>query len=121
MYPLESASNRVSDLPENPAQLFAALGDENRLQLVDQLSVGGPLSVSRLTDGLKPGSAISRQAVTKHLQKLEGAGLVRSRRKGRERLWQIESPRLDEARRYLEVVSRQWDSAIGRLRHLVES
>lgn len=107
-------------LPENPAVLFAALGDENRLRLVDQLCSDGPMSASRLTDGLADGATISRQAVTKHLQKLEGAGLVRSRREGRERLWQIEPPRLDEARLYLEMISAQWDAAIGRLRRFVE-
>lgn len=74
------------------------------------------MSASRLTDDLP----ISRQAVTKHLRTLEGAGLVRSRRDGRQRLWQIEPPRLDEARRYLQAISAQWDAAIGRLRDFVE-
>ena len=114
MLPIDASP---AELPENPAQLFAALGDENRLRLVDQLCSGGPMSASRLTDGL----SISRQAVTKHLQKLEGAGLVHSRRDGKERLWQIEPPRLDQARRYLEEVSAQWQEAIGRLRRFVES
>lgn len=79
------------------------------------------MSASRLTDGLDDGMSISRQAVTKHLQKLEGAGLVRSHRDGRERLWQIEPPRLDEAQRYLQQISAQWDAAIERLRLFVES
>lgn len=120
MRPTEAAPGLENRRPENPAVLFAALGDENRLRLVDQLCTGGPLSASRLTDGLTDGASISRQAVTKHLQKLESAGLVRSRRDGRERLWQIEPPRLDEARRYLQAISAQWDAAIGRLRVLVE-
>lgn len=110
------AIESVSGLPENPARLFAALGDENRLRLVDQLCTEGPLSASRLTDGL----SISRQAVSKHLGKLERAGLVKSRRDGRERLWQIEPPRLDEAQRYLQAISQQWDAALGRLRDFVE-
>ncbi|MDA8016356.1 MAG: metalloregulator ArsR/SmtB family transcription factor [Thermoanaerobaculia bacterium] len=110
------ATEAAPQAPENPARLFAALGDENRLRLVDQLCEGGPMSASRLTSGL----SISRQAVTKHLLRLEGAGLVRSRRRGRERLWQIEPPRLDEAQRYLEMISAQWDTAIERLRGFVE-
>ncbi len=75
------------------------------------------MSATQLTEGLP----ITRQAVAKHLLKLEGAGLVRSRRGGRERLWQIEPPRLDEAQRYLERISARWDAAIDRLRNFVES
>ena len=55
------------------AALFAALGDETRLRLVLRLSCGEPQSISQLTAG----SRITRQAVTKHLRVLEGAGIVR--------------------------------------------
>jgi len=33
---------------------------------------------------------------------MEGAGLVRSERRGRESVWQLAPKRLDEARRYLD-------------------
>ncbi len=45
------------------------------------------------------------QAVTKHLEVLSHAGLVRDFRQGRERLWQPEAKRLDEARLYLDTIS----------------
>lgn len=98
-----------------PAPVFAALGDENRLRLLSRLS-SGPLSISRLTAG----SGISRQGVTKHLRVLEGAGLVRGTRRGRESLWQLELRRLEEARRSLHLISRQWDQALNKLRLFVE-
>jgi DNA-binding transcriptional ArsR family regulator len=98
------------------ARAFSALGDATRLRIVNRLADGGPLSIVRLTQG----SAISRQAVTKHLHALEHAGLVRSRRAGRERLWQLEAQRLADARRYLDRISDQWDAAIARLRAFVE-
>lgn len=74
------------------------------------------MSTARLTEGAQ----ISRQAVTKHLEVLAGAGLVRDERQGRERLWVVEAERLTEARRYLDVISSQWDGALARLRALVE-
>jgi DNA-binding transcriptional ArsR family regulator len=74
------------------------------------------LSIARLTAG----TAVTRQAVTKHLQVLAGAGLARGVRHGREHLWQLEPTRLQEARRYLEVVSRRWDEALGRLKASLE-
>jgi DNA-binding transcriptional ArsR family regulator len=98
------------------APLFAALGDKTRLRLVSRLCGDGPMSIR----GLTTGSQMTRQAVTKHLRVLEGAGLVCSRRRGRERIWQLEQNRLEDARLYLENISLQWDDALGRLRALVE-
>ena len=98
------------------APVFAALGDQTRLGLVARLSEDGPLSIARLTEG----AGISRQAITKHLSALSAAGLVHDRRRGRERIWQLETRRLGEARRYLDQVSAEWDAALGRLRKLVE-
>ena len=63
---------------------------------------------------------MSRQAVTKHLQVLSRAGLVRSKRRGRERLWELQPERLAEASDYLNRISDQWDEALGRLKDFVE-
>lgn len=98
------------------APVFAALGDETRLRIVGRLCAGGPASIARLTDG----TDVSRQAITKHLHALEEAGLVRSSREGRERRWELRTARLEEARRHLDAISRQWDSAVDRLRAMVE-
>ncbi|HYW43021.1 MAG TPA: metalloregulator ArsR/SmtB family transcription factor [Bryobacteraceae bacterium] len=98
------------------AHLFAALGDETRLRLVSRLCHGGPMSIARLTEG----SRVTRQAITKHLRVMEGSGLVRSTRRGRESVWQLERRRLEDARRYLDRISSQWDDALLRLRRFVE-
>jgi DNA-binding transcriptional ArsR family regulator len=98
-----------------PAPVFAALGDENRLWLLARLAAG-PLSISRLTVG----SGITRQGVSKHLRVLEGAGLVRGTRRGKERLWQLERRKLEEARRSLDIISGQWDQALNKLQLFVE-
>jgi predicted transcriptional regulator len=74
------------------------------------------MSITRLTAG----SNVTRQAITKHLRLMEGAGVVRSRRHGRESIWQLNQRRLEEARRYLDLIAKQWDAALGRLREFVE-
>jgi DNA-binding transcriptional ArsR family regulator len=99
-----------------PASVFAALGDPKRLRLVARLSNDGPLSITELAAGF----AITRQAITKHLRVMEGAGLVRRRRHGRESLWQLDQKRLADARRHLEMISAHWDHTLERLKHLVE-
>lgn len=98
------------------APVFAALGDATRLRVVARLCADGPLSITRLSEGSK----VTRQAVTKHLHTLASAGLVRGRRHGRERIWELEPERLVMAHRYLDQISEQWDAAIGRLKALVE-
>src|SRR2546423_264742 len=101
--------------PQESATLFAALGDETRLRLVSRLCDRGPMSIT----GLSSGFHVTRQAITKHLRVMEVAGLVRSTRHGRESVWQMDRQRLEDVRRYLDVISKQWDEALGRLRELV--
>lgn len=98
------------------APLFAALGDPTRLDLLTRLGAGEPLSTAALS---RP-APVSRQAITKHLELLLEAGLVRSERRGRERVWRLAPGRLEEARRSLDRISAQWDAALGRLRDFVE-
>jgi DNA-binding transcriptional ArsR family regulator len=74
------------------------------------------MSITRLTAGTQ----VTRQAITKHLRVMEEAGLVRSTRHGRESVWQLEARRLEETLRYIGMISKQWDAALGRLRALVE-
>ena len=98
------------------APIFAALGDETRLRIVLRLCDEGPLSIT----GLTAGSKVTRQAIAKHLRVMEAAGLVQSKRHGRESVWQLEQRRLRNARHYLDLISKQWDDALGRLRKFVE-
>jgi DNA-binding transcriptional ArsR family regulator len=109
--PSRSKARRTS------APIFAALGDEMRLRLMTALCVGGAMSITQLTAGTE----ITRQAITKHLDVLAAAGLVRDIKVGRERLWEFEPAQLDEARRWLDGVARQWDQALARLKRAVES
>ena len=104
----------VSPAPLCP--LFSALGDRNRLRIVVRLCDGGPSSTSQVTQAL----SVTRQAATKHLQLLETAGLVSSSRRGRERIWTLQTQPLTEAGDYLTGLSRRWDAAIERLRAYVE-
>ncbi|PCI74834.1 MAG: transcriptional regulator [SAR86 cluster bacterium] len=98
------------------AQLFAALGDNTRLQLINRLGGGERNSISGLSAGMK----LSRQGVTKHLRVLENAGVVKSTRVGRELHFSLQPEALTPLQEYLDLVSTQWDDAIERLRSLVE-
>ena len=98
------------------ATVFFALGDKTRLQLIAVLCAGGAFSIAQLTAN----TDLSRQAVTRHLQMLSDAGLVKDLKMGRERLWQFEPAAMEEARGSLEMIGRQWEQALGRLKASLE-
>lgn len=98
------------------ANVFFALGDATRLRLVAALCAGGVYSIAQLTAT----TDLTRQAVTKHLQVLADAGLVKDLRVGRERLWQFDPTQVEEAKRSLEVIARQWETALVKLKAFAE-
>jgi DNA-binding transcriptional ArsR family regulator len=102
--------------PSDPAPVFAALGDRTRLSLLRRLSDGHARSISSLCADTR----LTRQAVTKHLHVLENAGLVASRRIGRESRFAYRPETVVDARSYLERISAQWDDALARLRAFVD-
>lgn len=108
--------SRKPDARPGYAAVFAALGDETRLELVGRLSSGRARSISELTEG----SRLTRQAVTKHLRTLQTAGLVQGQRQGREVRFKLTPKPIDEVREYLDLVSRQWDQALLRLKAFLQ-
>lgn len=98
------------------ARVFSALGDETRLVLLARLYDGRRRSISELTEGSK----LTRQAITKHLRVLERVRVVHSVRAGRESLFEFNPQPMEELKEYLEVVSRQWEDALLRLKAFVE-
>ena len=109
-------SAAAAALQPDAVPLFAALGDATRLRLLGRLSAGGPLSITRLSEG----TGVTRQAITRHLHALGDVGLVRHARRGREQVWDLNRKRLEKAKQYLDYIAAQWDDAAERLRAFVE-
>ncbi len=107
---------RLDSALRTSAPVFAALGDQTRLRLLARLCAGEPMSITQLSSG----AGVSRQAITKHLRVLAGAGLARDFRHGRERLWELQPQHLREARDCLNLISRQWENALARLKDSIE-
>ena len=114
--PAASRALRAPRELRRSAPVFAALGDDIRLALISRLSARGPLSTMRLSEG----AGVTRQAVSKHLEVLAEAGVVRSSRQGRERVWEVDAEPLLAAQDWLRTISSDWDRALARLEAFVE-
>jgi DNA-binding transcriptional ArsR family regulator len=91
--------------------VFAALGDPTRRHIVESLTQGEATATE-----LAAGLPVTRQAVAKHLTALRAAGLVESRRSGRETLYRLDPAPLDGAAAWIERVGDEWDARLERLR-----
>ena len=94
--------------------LFVALADSTRLELVDRLLVVSELSTTELSQG----TGMSRQAVHKHLEVLEAAGLVTQRRSGRKRLWALDGRPFRTLRDWSDRMRALWEIRFEQLARL---
>jgi DNA-binding transcriptional ArsR family regulator len=97
-------------------RLFAALADPTRRQVLDLLAARGEGSASALAADMP----VSRPAVIKHLAVLDRAGLVESRRQGREVVFSVRSEPLESAARWMAAVAADWDARLAALKRLAE-
>ena len=93
------------------ADVYWAIADPTRRALLLRLADEGERNVTEL---LKPFS-ISQPAVSKHLRILRAVGLVRSRREGRLRLYEIEANRLRQVFDWVSRFEQFWDEKLDAL------
>lgn len=92
-------------------ELFTALGDATRRDLLQRLVHDGPRTATEFAVG----STLTRQAIVKHLKALEAADLVVAERSGREVKYRATTERLADAVRWLLDASESWDRRANRL------
>lgn len=106
-----------SDFKDRRDAAFAALADPTRRAIVERLSSGDAATISDLAAEFP----ISRQAVTKHLEVLEQAQLISSRKRGRERQFSLHVQALESVSEWIGEQERRWDDRLRALeRHLSE-
>lgn len=97
--------------------LWSAIGDPTRRQLLDLLLADGEATATTLSAQLP----VTRQAVSKHLGVLDRVGLVRSAPAGRERRYHVDEAQLARAAAQLNSVGAQWDARLNRIKRLAEA
>jgi DNA-binding transcriptional ArsR family regulator len=99
------------------AELFRALGEPTRLEMVRRLSDGpAPHTITTLSKGL----VISRQAARKHLQVLADAHVITFTPKGRDTVVRLERGSLEAGKAFIAEIERGWDERLEALQNLLE-
>ena len=93
-------------------RVFDALADPNRRYVLEALASRDTVTATELAAELP----VTRQAVAKHLAALNQAGLVESRREGRETLYQLTPAPLGAAMDWMASVGADWDARLAALR-----
>lgn len=99
------------------SDVFAALADPTRWRVLSLLAARGEGTATTLAAELP----VSRPAVIKHLNVLEGAGLVRGRRSGREVRFTVRPERLETTAQWLAAVASEWDARLAAIKRIAES
>lgn len=97
----------VNYLPDTLDAVFGALADPTRRAMIARLAHGGA-TVGELGAPF----ALTPPAVTKHLNVLEGAGLIVRRKVGRERHCTLAPQRLEAAEAWIGEMRRFWDTQL---------
>ena len=101
--------------PSSHSDVFQAVSDPTRRAILDRLRKGSA-PVTELTAGFR----ISRPAISRHLRVLRNARLVREKREGRQRIYQLEPERIQEVANWAEEYRTFWHGNITRLKQHLE-
>jgi DNA-binding transcriptional ArsR family regulator len=111
-----SAAGTAGAVADSVTDVFAALADPNRRAIYEQLLGGTAMSATMLADG----ATISRQAIVKHLQLLESAGLATSERRGREVVYLPATIGITSLTTWLELTTTRWQRRTTKLKAKTE-
>jgi DNA-binding transcriptional ArsR family regulator len=98
------------------AQIYKALGDPVRLEMVQRLVEQSPLTLGEISRDL----GVSRQGARKQIQVLVSANVVHLQPKGRQTQVTLDSASLRRAREFISRLEQQWDQRLQALKALVE-
>lgn len=96
--------------------VFSALADPVRREMIVRLCKSGPLSTGELTNVI----GLTRQGASRHLAMLESSGLIRSVRRGRVVMRELDPEKIRGTVEWMEKLSRQWDERLERLKKSYE-
>ena len=92
------------------SDVFNAIGDAHRREILDALTAGEKAVGAIVTE-----LPMSQPQVSKHLRVLSEVGLVSSRAEGRRRLYRLEPARLRPLNEWLAKYEQAWNERLDRM------
>lgn len=104
----------VNYQPERLDAVFGALADPTRRAILARLATGR----ATVTEVARPFD-LSLPAITKHLNVLEGAGLIRREAAGRQKICRLEKGGIEAAAEWIDRYTRFWSVRLDALEELL--
>jgi DNA-binding transcriptional ArsR family regulator len=105
-------------MPRAPttADVFNAIAEPRRRQIVELLARRGALAVGTLVVAL----GLPQSAVSKHLGVLRKVGLVAVIKQGKQRVYSLEAEKLKTVHDWVKAFEELWDHQLGRIKERAE-
>lgn len=97
-------------------EVFRALGDPCRLEMIQRLASGDPYTINAISKGLE----ITRQGARKRLQILADADLITLESKGRDTSVRLNRDALEQGKAFIAELEQRWDNRLEALRQFVD-
>ena len=95
---------------------FLAIADPTRRRIIEDLADGGQMSASAIAARF----AVSKPAISQHLNVLKAAGLVEMEIRAQFRLYRLKPEAMDEMAQWIMTTRRMWSNGLQRLETLLK-
>ena len=113
---LDSIEARQQD-GRTARQLFYALAEPTRLDIIELLASSGQLSATDIFDKF----ALSAPAISQHLRVLREANFVRVEKRAQQRIYQINPDAMSEIEQWVQKTTKNWNSRFNTLDKILEA
>jgi DNA-binding transcriptional ArsR family regulator len=96
--------------------IFTALSDPTRREILEMLADGGPLTATEIYDHFK----VSHPAISQHLQALRAAHAVLVEKKGQQRIYRINPEGMQAVESWTQRMTRQWEARFAALDRVLQ-
>lgn len=96
--------------------IFNALAEPTRRNIIEMLATSGQLSASDISDKFK----VSSSAISQHLKVLREANLVQMEKRAQQRLYQINPSVINEFEEWAKKMTKLWNQRFDRLDRVLQ-
>lgn len=96
--------------------IYSALGDPTRRRIIELIAANGLISVTDISRSFE----VSQPAISQHLKVLRVAKLVDMEKRAQQRLYSINTERMQEAEEWIHRMTKRWNNRLDVLDTLLQ-